>query len=73
MSKLMFLSCICGEIAIPVNKISAIVCVKSTQSSGTHESKKIYTHVHVDGSEEPFAVREEFELVTEKLNQLINQ
>lgn len=73
MSKLMFLSCLCGEIAIPVNKISAILCVKSTQLSGTRESKKIYTHVYVDDSEDPFAVREEFDWVTEKLNQLINQ
>ena len=73
MGKLIFLSGICGEVAIPVNKISAIVCVKSTQSSGTHESKKIYTQVYVDGSEDPFSVREGFELVTEKLNQLINQ
>lgn len=73
MSKLMFFSGYAGEIAIPVNKISAVVCVKSTQVSGTPESKKIYTHIYVDGSEDPFAVREEFDWVTEKLNQLINQ
>lgn len=73
MSKLMFLSGYAGEIAIPVNKISAIVCVKSTQASGTPESRKIYAHVYVDGSKDPFAVREEFEWIAEKLNQLINQ
>ena len=69
----MFLSCLCGEIAIPVNKISAILCVKNTQLPGTPESRKIYAHVYVDGSEDPFAVREEFEWIAEKLNQLINQ
>ena len=73
MGKLMFLSGYAGEIAIPVNKVSAIVCVKRAQTLGTPEIKKIYTHVYVDGSEEPFAVREEFEWIAEKLNQLINQ